>query len=221
MARPQIPWTAWDKPTSPVGRDESINHGIVIPNAERLRAPPLLSFIFPGKGLVGKYSRFLPLKNPPLLRKNYLHPSSHLLSSSPKFSLSCVPVIPCSFDFCEINRKNCPRNSAWMKPRGRKKEIFLHSSTSQFLLLRPDGSSLKTILRRSFPSLSLSLFIRELWNSPLLHCSRRIDFSSEINCAPCRVLLSTYYGNALSRHTSERVTWHFTIRLADTLRSLT
>lgn len=54
-----------------------------------------------------------------------------------------------------------------MKPRGRKKEIFLHSSTSQFLLLRPDGSSLKTILRRSFPSLSLSLYPWTLKLAPL------------------------------------------------------
>lgn len=54
-----------------------------------------------------------------------------------------------------------------MKPRGRKKEIFLHSSTSQFLLLPPDGSSLKTILRRSFPSLSLSLYPWTLKLAPL------------------------------------------------------
>ena len=41
MARPQIRRRR-DKPTSSVGRDESINHGTVIPHAERLRARRVL-----------------------------------------------------------------------------------------------------------------------------------------------------------------------------------
>ena len=69
MARPQIPWTGWDKPTSPVGRDESINHGIVIPNAERLRVVCRLFSL--GKVWWENTRRFLPSF---LLRKNYLYP---------------------------------------------------------------------------------------------------------------------------------------------------
>lgn len=68
MPRPQIRRRR-DKPTSSVGRDESINHGIVIPHAERLRArrPATLSFIFASCWKVlGKYSVLAYSKNDPV-----------------------------------------------------------------------------------------------------------------------------------------------------------
>lgn len=94
MPRPQIRRRR-DKPTSSVGRDESINHGIVIPHAERLRArrPATLSFIFAGCWKVlGKYSVLAYSKNdsvsPPIVFNLSLYDISIFFPPSFSFRFS-------------------------------------------------------------------------------------------------------------------------------------
>ena len=104
-----------------------------------------------------------------------------------KLSLSSRSHLPrlnfhynCSFKYVQLIERST--NCSWKKSRIeklRKNEIWFLPD-SFFVPLRH--------LNRSF----LSLFIRELWNPPL---HRRIDFSSEINCAPyyCPRIMETRY----------------------------